>query len=63
MTAAGIRRRLKAPSSAGARSPAIVRSNIGRLAAEIDDGTWEQKYGHLREQESIDLGYRLVICG
>jgi SAM-dependent methyltransferase len=43
--------------------PEIVDRNIARLAAEIDDGTWEQKYGHLREQESIDLGYRLIVCG
>jgi SAM-dependent methyltransferase len=43
--------------------PAIVERNIARLAAEIDDGTWDEKYGHLRALESIDLGYRLIICG
>ncbi|MBX3314060.1 MAG: class I SAM-dependent methyltransferase [Actinobacteria bacterium] len=43
--------------------PATVDSNVARLAAELADGTWDAKYGHLRTQETIDLGLRLVVCG
>ena len=43
--------------------PAVVDRNIARLAAELADGTWDEKYGHLRDQASIDLGLRLVVCG
>lgn len=43
--------------------PAVVERNIARLAAELADGRWEAKHGHLRSMGSIDLGYRLLICG
>jgi hypothetical protein len=43
--------------------PAVVDRNVARLAAELADGRWEAKYGHLRAQDSVDLGYRLVLCG
>lgn len=43
--------------------PAVVERNVARLASELADGTWDAKYGHLRDQETIDLGLRLVICG
>jgi ubiquinone/menaquinone biosynthesis C-methylase UbiE len=42
--------------------PSIVERNVARLAAELADGRWDEKYGHLREQDSIDLGYRLITC-
>jgi SAM-dependent methyltransferase len=41
----------------------VVERGVARLAGELADGRWEAKYGHLRAQETIDLGYRLVVCG
>lgn len=41
---------------------ATVDRNMARLTRELADGSWDQKYGHLRELDSMDLGYRLVIC-
>lgn len=41
----------------------LVERNLARLSNEIADGTWDRKYGHLRSQESIDLGYRLLVAG
>ena len=41
----------------------VVERNVARLAAEIADGRWDEKYGHLRELDAIDLGYRLMVCG
>ncbi len=43
--------------------PAVVERDVARLAAELADGTWESKHGHLRQLDAIDLGYRLVVCG
>jgi hypothetical protein len=34
-----------------------------RLRASIESGDWEQRFGHLRVQSSIDLGYRLIVAG
>ena len=32
-----------------------------RLAADLDSGTWEERYGHLRKREELDVGLRLVV--
>jgi SAM-dependent methyltransferase len=43
-------------------APDVVEKAMARLGREICDGTWESKYGHLRDLDEIDLGYRLVIA-
>lgn len=43
--------------------PDVVERNVDRLATELADGRWDAKYGHLRALASVDLGYRLVVCG
>jgi hypothetical protein len=42
-----------------------VESGLARLRSDLEDGTWERRYGQLLHQSEIDLGYRLVIahCG
>jgi SAM-dependent methyltransferase len=42
-----------------------VASGLARLRRDLEDGTWERRYGHLLRQSEIDVGYRLVIahCG
>jgi len=35
---------------------------LRRLAEDLATGEWDRRLGHLRRQESIDLGYRLVIA-
>jgi hypothetical protein len=32
-----------------------------RLAADLESGTWERRYGHLREESELDVGLRLVV--
>jgi SAM-dependent methyltransferase len=39
-----------------------VESGLTRLSADLADGTWERRYGHLTRQSELDLGYRLVIA-
>lgn len=31
-----------------------------RLAADLESGAWERRYGHLREKDELDVGLRLV---
>jgi hypothetical protein len=35
---------------------------LARLAADLESGAWERRYGHLREQPEIEAGYRLVVA-
>jgi hypothetical protein len=39
-----------------------VESGLTRLCADLADGTWEHRYGHLLCRSELDLGYRLVIA-
>jgi SAM-dependent methyltransferase len=32
-----------------------------RLAADLESGAWERRYGHLRRQPELDVGLRLVV--
>jgi hypothetical protein len=36
--------------------------SLTRLRADLADGTWARRYGHLLHQPALDLGYRLVIA-
>lgn len=38
-----------------------VRRGLDRLAGDLRSGRWDERFGHLRRAESIDLGYRLVV--
>ncbi len=33
-----------------------------RLAADLESGAWEQRYGHLRQESELDVGLRLVVA-
>ena len=41
---------------------ARVEAGLTRLAEDLNDGRWTAKYGHLRDLDSVDLGYRLVVA-
>lgn len=45
-------------------TPALpgVEAGLRRLAADLADGRWERRYGHLRARDELDLGYRLVVA-
>ena len=34
-----------------------------RLAEALANGEWEERFGHLRERDVYDAGYRLAIAG
>jgi SAM-dependent methyltransferase len=39
-----------------------VADAMARLAAEVDDGEWQRKYGAILPLDACDLGYRLVVA-
>lgn len=44
--------------------PAEVRERgTAQLQADLADGTWERRHGHLRDAPHFDGGYRLAIAG
>jgi SAM-dependent methyltransferase len=46
-----------------AKLPAdVVDMGLARLSDDLRSGRWEKFFGHLRTQDSADLGYRLVIA-
>jgi SAM-dependent methyltransferase len=43
-------------------SEASRRAGRERLAADLESGAWEERYGHLRDEQELDVGLRLVIA-
>ena len=43
-------------------APQVVQAGLAQLAAELRSGRWDEQFGWLRRQESLDLGYRLIIA-
>ncbi len=39
-----------------------VTPALKRLESDLADGTWDTRYGHLREADARDCGYRLVVA-
>ena len=38
-----------------------IEEGLARLRRDLEVGTWERRFGHLRNEDDLDLGYRLVI--
>jgi len=43
--------------------PAVLQRATARLAADLDSGAWDERYGHLRALDELDAGYRILIAG
>jgi len=39
-----------------------VETGLDRLRADLDDGTWQRRFGHVLDLDEIDIGYRLVVA-
>jgi SAM-dependent methyltransferase len=54
------------PATRAATSPwydlpaATVGAALARLERDLEDGTWRGRYGHLLEQDELDVGLRLI---
>lgn len=40
---------------------ALVESRMARLAEDLACGAWDERHGHLRKLDELDLGYRLLV--
>ena len=40
-----------------------LKKGIDRLAEDLDNGVWLQKYGYLKQQQTYDAGYRILVVG
>jgi SAM-dependent methyltransferase len=38
-----------------------TRAGLARLRADLNDGTWDARYGYLRSLPELDLGHRLFV--
>ena len=55
----GVRRGI---SSFGQIPSAALDEGLARLAADLDEGRWDARFGHLRAEDNVDLGYRLLVA-
>jgi SAM-dependent methyltransferase len=51
----------QATSGFARMTPAIVSRVVKRLEHDLDSGTWDRRYGHLRALRSCDVGLRLIV--
>jgi hypothetical protein len=40
--------------------PAVVTRALGELQDDLEGGAWDRRYGHLRQQSTLDVGLRLI---
>jgi len=54
---------VRAAISSFAQIPAArLEAGLARLADDLRSGRWADRFGQLREEDSIDLGYRLLVA-
>ena len=59
---AGVRGAMSTFARLGAEAAQSVAEGLARLGDDLATGRWEARFGHLRDREALDLGYRLVIA-
>ena len=42
--------------------PAVVDRVVAAVAADLADGSWDERHGHLRTLDAFDAGMRLVVA-
>jgi len=42
--------------------PDVVNRGVARLKADLESGAWEERFGHLRRLETLDVCYRLLVA-
>jgi SAM-dependent methyltransferase len=42
--------------------PDVVNRGVARLRADLESGSWEERFGDLRRLETLDVCYRLVVA-
>ena len=42
--------------------PTVVKGGLERLRKDLETGAWDERHGHLRQQDAYDAGYLFVSC-
>jgi SAM-dependent methyltransferase len=42
--------------------PAVIARGVGELERDLQSGAWQRRHADLLAQDSVDLGYRLVVA-
>jgi hypothetical protein len=42
--------------------PAVVERVVTEVDGDLRSGTWDQRYGHLRDLDALDVGVRIVVA-
>ena len=54
--------RVRAGMSGFARlDQSVVARGVARLKSDLESGTWERRFGHIRSLDALDVCYRLVV--
>jgi SAM-dependent methyltransferase len=40
----------------------VVTRGVSRLRADLESGTWEERFGHIRRLDALDVCYRLLVA-
>lgn len=55
--------KVRASTSGFARMDAAQeRKTVAKLGADLKSGAWDERHGHLRGMDELDVGLRLVVC-
>ena len=53
----------RAATSGFARMPAdVVERVVSEISRDLASGLWDDRYGHLRDLDALDVGLRLVVA-
>ncbi len=52
----------RATSAFSLMPPEVVERVVAAVGADLADGSWDMRYGHLRNEPSFDAGMRLVVA-
>jgi hypothetical protein len=43
--------------------PEVVERVVAALRRDLEDGSWDERHGELRELDEYDVGLRLITAG
>lgn len=51
----------KSTSGFARMDPAVIQRTVAEVDRDLRDGSWDERYGYLRELDELDVGMRLVV--
>jgi hypothetical protein len=54
-------RRIAATSGFARMNPDVVERVVRSVRRDLESGAWDKRHGHLRHQDTLDVGLRLIL--